>query len=268
MTNLVRSEWRKLRSTQTMYWLLGVSLALVALISALTAWQTTKNAGAALAQGASVDWNALLRRDLGGMATTGGNVMLLVLGILVVTTEFRHNTITPTLLGAPRRWQMIASKFVAVTLLSLIFAVSMMVLALAILIIWYKTADASLAFTNGELWLTILGNAAVLVLFGLLGLGIGALVRNQVVAVVVSIVYFLVLQNIFAALAANFSGVAKVYHYLPGTAAAALSRTSFGEGTPVGILPPSMWVGGVVLLAYVLVFCLAGTRFVISRDVT
>jgi ABC-2 type transport system permease protein len=154
---------------------------------------------------------------------------------------------------------MIASKFVAVTLLSIVFAVAMLVLAGAITVIWYKTADASLALGDGELWLTIFGNAAVLVLFGLLGLGIGALVRNQVGAIVGSLVYLFVLENLLQIIPGVDDVLSK---YGIGGVSSGLS----GADEPSDLL--GQLPAGLLFAGYCAIFIVVGIELMRRRDIT
>jgi hypothetical protein len=267
MTGLITSELRKVRTTQTVYWLFGITLLLVGGLTALGAWQFTRVAVPAARQGIDPGWAEGFRQVIANVAGSGGHVMLLVLGVLLITAEFRHNTITPTFLAAPRRWQVIVAKFATVMVVSLVFAVGMLLAAVIATLPYFRSALDELELGSGDLWLTVFGNVLVLVLFGLLGLGIGALLRNQVAAVVVSIVYFLVVENILTGLAFAFSFFRTIYRFLPGVAASGLQRVVVPAEAAV-LQPLAMWAGGLVLLTYVLLFCGLGSRFVLSRDVT
>ena len=246
MTGLITSELRKVRTTQTVYWLFGITLLLVAGLTALGAWQFTRTAVPAARQGIDPGWAEGFRQVIAGVASSGGHVMLLILGVLLITAEFRHNTITPTFLAAPRRWQVIVAKFATVTVVSLVFAVGMLLAAVIAALPYFRSALDELELGSGDLWLTVFGNVLVLVLFGLLGLGIGALLRNQVAAVVVSIVYFLVIENILTGLAFAFSWFRTVYRFLPGVAATGLQRVVLPPEAE-SLQPLAMWAGGLVL---------------------
>ena len=101
MSRLVRSELLKLRTTRTF---LGITLAALGLI-ALAA-----GVGAAASTYGPSDPSP--GRDLleaGGIAQP----FALVLGVLAVSTEFRHGTITPSLLTVPRRARLVVAKLIA-----------------------------------------------------------------------------------------------------------------------------------------------------------
>jgi ABC-2 type transport system permease protein len=88
-----------------------------------------------------------------------------------------------------------------------------------------------------------------------LGVGLGALVRNQVVAVAAGLVWMRVEAIIPDALQRPGLG-----RWMPEGAASALT------GPSAATLP--MWAGGLVLAAYGVALALLGTRLVVRRDLT
>ncbi len=104
--------------------------------------------------------------------------------------------------------------------------------------------------------------AAVVVdvaIFALVGVGLGALLRNQVATVVGLLIYRFVAEPILTGIPA----LADWTVYVPGSASAALTHVSL---TTQNYLEP--WQGGLLLAAYGLAFAIAGTRFSIRRDIT
>jgi len=263
MTRLISSELRKIRTTRTVLWLLVLTLALVARVISLTTWSLTSG-DSEFALGSSEG----LRSVLGNIGTSGAHLILVCLGILLLAGEFRHNTITASVLATPRRGRLVTAKVVAMVVLGLAFAVPAIAFALAIAVPWLAAEGASPSLGDSELQLILLGNLLVMVLFGLIGLGVGALVRNQVVAVTVSILFFLIVEPLLGLLTNLVDALKPVGRYLPTAAASALQRGVVVSEDPTvsGLLP--MWAGGLVLLAYALVLCLLGTRLVVSRDIT
>jgi hypothetical protein len=99
-------------------------------------------------------------------------------------------------------------------------------------------------------------------LFAIYGLGLGALLKNQVVAIVVGLGFTLVVETIVGAI---WPGIGE---YLPGQAATALedaARTTF-EGGPTRLLP--WWGGAVMLVVYGVVLSIVGTLTTLRSDVT
>src|SRR3954452_6911680 len=131
MMRLVTAEVLKLRTTRTFYVLMLIALALVVLptipISAFAKFSDTDNDG---------PMEAFLF-FIGGLVQT----FALVLGILAATTEFRHGTITPTLLVVPNRVRLMLSKLIAAVVVGLILGAVCIGLIELIVIIFGNARD-------------------------------------------------------------------------------------------------------------------------------
>ena len=99
MTGLLAAEWLKLRSVRAFWGYLASVVAFAGIGAAGTI-------GAATAEERAGD---SFTSDLAGLATLSA-LIALVLGIVVVTGEFRHGTITPTFLATPQRERVLAAK--------------------------------------------------------------------------------------------------------------------------------------------------------------
>ena len=264
MSALIRSELLKLRTVRTTAWLLALTALLTALIVVVQIIQIVTS-HPAFAPGS----NQALRTVLGGVGTSGGHLIMLCLGILSLGGEFRHGTITSTLLAAPRRPLLVGAKLAAIALTGLIFAGVVLALAVAIAVPWLAGTGYHPQLGDGEFWLQLLGNFLVLVLYGLIGFGVGVLIRNQIVAIVLSIVWVYILEPIIQLVTARW--VKPVAPYLPSSAASSLERVFVPPGTQNAEFLPHflpMWAGGLVLLAWALLFTALGGAFVLNRDVT
>jgi ABC-2 type transport system permease protein len=259
---LIQAELLKMRTVRTTPWLLVLTAALTAAIAIVSVLQIVLG-------DLTYSGNEPLRSVIGGVGTAGGHLVMLCLGIMSLGGEFRHNTITPTLLAEPRRPRVVAAKLAGVSLVGLLFAVVAVAVAVAIAAPWLAGTGYPVSFADGEFWLQVLGNVLVLVLYGLMGFGLGVLIRNQVVAILLAVIWVFLLEGILSAVSARwFSWLAP---WLPGSAAASLQRTFVPAGTEGAEFIPDylpMWGGGLVLLAYALLFTAAGTAFVLNRDVT
>ncbi len=96
-------------------------------------------------------------------------------------------------------------------------------------------------------------------IFGMVGVGLGALVREQVAAVVGLLVWLLVVERILT----SFTALQSWTIYLPGQAQEALSGSVL---TNQRLQQP--WQGGLVLAAYGIALALGGSRLALRRDVT
>lgn len=105
------------------------------------------------------------------------------------------------------------------------------------------------------------GCLLVLLLYGPIGLGVGALVRNQVAAVVVALAWVFVVEQLLVAL------LPEVGRWTPGGATAAVLQLGDLATLGNGELLPA-WAGALLLVAYALLLAGAGARTTLRRDLT
>jgi ABC-2 type transport system permease protein len=250
MTRLIRAELLKLRTTQVWFWLLIAALAISALFVV----------------GPLASNNIHTSRDVADMFSNAGiaYVLTFVLGVLGVTTEFRYQTITPTLLATPSRWTLVTAKMITYAILGVLYAAACVIIELLIAVPWLNAKGIDYSLGSNGVPHALISVFVVLALFGIIGLGVGALVKNQIVAVTVGIVFLVVLQNILVAI----PGVKHVYPYLPGGAAASIATVAGDDRSVngIGLLPTAG--GVVVLLLWAIVPAVIGASFTLNRDIT
>jgi ABC-type transport system involved in multi-copper enzyme maturation permease subunit len=191
-------------------------------------------------------------------------VPLFVLGVLAVTTEYRHQTITPAVLATPSRWALISAKLISYALAGAVYAVVCVVVELAIALPWFASrgTDADLSGNVGALFSCFL----VLALFALVGVGIGALVRNQIVAVTVGIAFLLIIDRLLLIIPV----VKYVYPYtLDGSVGGIIARTTDRGARSVNGVHLLQPAGGIaVLVAWALITAALGAGLTMNRDIT
>ncbi len=234
MIALVRAELLKIRTTRS-WW--GYLTAVVVLVGIATAG----NIGSTSGDGRSTVSFAVSLVDGAGIAA----LLAIVLGITVVTTEFRHGTVTPAFLAEPRRERVLAAKALATTLVALFLDV----VALLVVVVLGGILLAVLGAENHLLAADSLQRAAltllVAVLWGLLGVSIGSLVHGQVAAIVGTLIWIFLgetlLWGLFALLHVN-----DLRAYLPFQALDAADGTGGGDllSTPAGIAVSLGWIAG------------------------
>lgn len=248
MTNLIRAELRKLLSTQVWFWMLVLSVAITALLVVVGFLNSPDIASS----------------DVKDIFTTGltSYIAAFVLGILGVTTEFRYQTITPTLLTTPSRWTLMAAKFLTYVVVGATMALACALTTLVIAVPWLSIRHVDYSFFGDGVAQRIVEVASIVGLFALIGLGFGAAVRNQIVAVTVGIVYLLVIENLLRVI----PGVRHAYPYLPGGGIQAIINPSDVNDGGVHILSA---VGGyAVLLVWAGVLTAVGAVYTLNRDIT
>ena len=238
VSTLLKAELLKLRTTRTFVALVAAALALSLLVVVLTAL---------LADDFSErDVKSLFTGDFTGL-------FILLLGVMGMAGEWRHRTITGTILAAPDRLRLLGAKVIAYAaagaLLSLIVTLTIMLVG-TIILAARGEPTAALPDLLDVLWRNLL----VAALLGALGVGIGGLIRNQVVAVVGILVFG------FAVEPALFALVPDVAKFSPtgGAPSGIVHLDAFGNDTS-DLLAPAIAV--LVMLGWIgLFFTAAGAR--------
>ena len=184
MFDLVRAELLGLRTVRSR-WLLTIGAVLLTCVLAVMPVVDGGKAGHP-----SVGTAGALLAVLG--AVGAGRFAVLLLGVLTIVGEFRHNTVTATFLQTPRRARVLASKAAATALVGVALAAVDLVLVVAV---GWATGALQLSLLNGDIILRELGLLFAYPIYALLGVGIGALVIYQPLAVLLPIVWVLYLED-------------------------------------------------------------------------
>jgi ABC-2 type transport system permease protein len=168
MSALLEAELLKLRTTRTFVALVAASLALSLLVVVLV----------------SILGSDFTEEDVRNLFTADfTGLFIILLGVIGMAGEWRHHTITSTVLAAPDRIKLLAAKMLsyaaAGALLSLIVTLTIMLVGTVILSLRGEVT-AEVSDLVDVLWRNLL----VAALVGALGVGIGAIVRNQIVAII------------------------------------------------------------------------------------
>ena len=250
MNALIRSELRKQRSIR----LPAIALTAAATAGALTATALITTAGHG--SNPPLDRSSLTELVHAPYAIVAGGALLL--GIFAVTGEFRHQTITGTLLAAPRRGRLLAAKVLVHAALGALLAVVAAAVNLAVAIPWLSAQHISLSGPF-DVALVVTGGVAAGALFGAAGVGLGALISNQTAAATVSIVWLLAVEGLVVSL----TSTPTLHQRLPG---GALSVVAHGDIGATAGLP--FWAATGCAVAYAGALVAAGALRLVHRDVT
>jgi ABC-type transport system involved in multi-copper enzyme maturation permease subunit len=246
---LVRAEWTKLLTTRVWLGLLLGACVLVGGFAALLTGLAGQSDGPPALQDPTFGPTVF---GLAGNAS----ILSLVLGIIGTTQEYRHRTATPTFLASPHRGRVIAAKLAAYLVAGIPFALVACVVDVVVVLL-YAGGRGFAPALDGDALQVLAGAAVSVVLYTVIGVGLGALFRNQVGAIVGALVYLFVIENIIGGIGA----ISGIYRWLPGGASAALTGTIQGPDLL------NQWQGGVLLAAYALAFSIVGTFLAVRRDV-
>jgi ABC-type transport system involved in multi-copper enzyme maturation permease subunit len=262
---VVRAELRKLLTTR-LWWgllvgLLGASVVGVVATAAL-AGRDLQGSGAAvppLSDPATV-------RAVYGAGVQTAYLCALALGVIAMAGEFRHRTITATLLGEPRRGRLVAAKAVALFAVALGYGVANAVVSVGVgaAVITVRGAEPML-FGDGVPRAVALAVLAV-ALWALIGFGVGTLIRNQVLALFAAI-GVASLADPLLGLLLNVLHAGDAARFLPSQATAALLTPPTTAGGVTSTFLP-WWGGALVLLGYAAVSAAIGAAVTLRRDIT
>jgi len=251
MPQLIAAEFSNALLPRLWLWLLLASTALVALYVSLNI------AFADNAVTPPLD-TAPGQQTLFAIAA-GARPLVAVLGAIAITTEFRHRTATATFLATPHRGRVVIAKLAAYAIVGAAYAVACIATVSAIVLPWLATKGIDVSLTGNGIPRTLLGVAAAYIAYAVIGVALGALVRDQVATVVGLLIYLFVVEPVIT----NIPALDAWTLYLPGPAGNALTQISL---TTQDFLSP--WQGGLVLVAYATALAVGGTLLAVSRDVT
>jgi len=244
----LRAELFKQCSSRTGLGLFGGMLGLVLFVVVLH--------GFGLAAGNFDDTSKQLT-VLFGWGEVLGALFAALLGAMSITGEIRHGTIRPTFLVTPWRRRVLAAKVWASMLIGAGFGLVAGAVAAGVGTAALRTRGIDIRLDAGDYALLVAGGAAATALWAAIGVGFGAIVRNQVPTLVGLCAWLLFVENLLVGDVAGVGGVGRV---LPGAAGKAISGQDPGT-----LLAPA--VGLVLLVLYAAAAAVAGSLATSRRDV-
>ena len=249
MTRLIRAEALRLTTTRA-YWLLAAG-AIVLIVGGVapTAATTSFTPGTSAARATLA---------IAGLAQT----IALLAGVLSVTSEFRHKTITPAVLITPRRTPLLTAKVITLAAAGLILglAATGMATAITLPLLAARHIPAGLSATGAAA--IIAGGGVATALAAALGVGVGAIIRNQAGAIVAVLALLYVAEPLVGFI--PHLGTAVQRYGLGGLAAGATHTTGFPTGAHLLGQPAA----ALVLAGYAAITLLAGAALLRTRDIT
>ena len=252
-TGALRSEFTKIRSVRSTYW------TLIALVVVTIGIGTLACVGA-VSRGA--DHGPLFdatQRSLAGLIL--GQLIIVVLGALTVTSEYSTGMIRTSLTVQPRRGTLLAAKGVVFTLVSLVtgLVASFASFFIGQAILSSKNLDVTLGDPN--VLRAVIGGGLFLAVCGMLAFGLGTLLRHTAGAITASIGLLFVLFVLVNFLPSNWQD--HVDKWIPFNAGSQIWSTITPGGNPPMFSP---WTGFAVFAAYAVIAITAGAFAFMKRD--
>jgi ABC-2 type transport system permease protein len=249
MFDVLRSELTKLRTVRSTYWSFLVTLVLVAGLSILIASAVVSR------------WDQRPPRERIGFDPTAlglagvflGQLAIGVLGVLVITSEYSTGSIRVSLAAVPQRLRMFFAKVGVFSLVTVVVGVVSCFVAFLGSQSLFATKNAAAHLGDPGVTRAVLGAALYLTLVGLLGLGIGGILRRTPAAISILVGLLLVVPILVGFLPQSWQ--APLARYLPGAAGQsmfAVRHASDSLSPGKGLLVMLIWVvvslGGAAVL--------------------
>lgn len=238
MNALLQAELLKLRTTRTFVALTGIAVGTSVLIAGLIAILTEPTRDSVLVDVFASDTSSFL---------------ILVLAVVGISGEWRHHTITSSLLAAPDRLRFLGAKTIAFAAAGLLLSVVTAIVVAAVGTLVLSIRDLPLPALS-ELLAQVGRNAVLAALLGAFGVAIGALLRNQIAAVVSLLVLSFIVEPVVLALAPHVGR----FGPLGALSVSAAGLPPEAAGLPedvdlVGVLPAMLlllvWIGAAFTIA-------------------
>lgn len=243
MTAILAAEWLRLRTTRGAWLLLAAAQLIIVLgVSGL------------MLRGDNLADPVVQQRAVAHLGLV--SLFTLVLGITAVAGEHRHRTISDTYLAVPRRARVVLAKLAVHTAAGLGFGIAAAISALGSTAVWLTVRGETIHFDNTDLWRTVAGGIAWNAVFAALGVGVGALITNQIGAIATALAWLALVEGLVGQL------IGDARKWLPFALGSALDRL------PTATDGPAQWVAGLVLLGYAAAFTAAAVLTTTRRDVT
>jgi ABC-2 type transport system permease protein len=257
-SHLLASEWTKIRSVRSTVWTVIIFVVLTVGLTALITWLTESHW---YGPHAAARDSTFLSDPVGGILDAPvffGQLVIGVLGVLVISTEYSTGVIRASLLAVPRRLHLLAAKVVVFA--AMLFVVTEVVCFCSFFVgsaILHAHVPVSLGDHN--VTRAVIGTGLYLTVIGIFSLAIGGLIRHTAGAIATTIGAMFLLP-IFGPLLPDSWG-AHINAYLPEQAGQVVGHTNQTAGQLL-----SAWQGFGVLCIWAAVL-LAGAAYLLNyRD--
>ena len=261
---LVRSEWIKFWTVRSTWWILPITVLMMAGLGWLVTWgsmQARPGRG-----GGSGGMEIFDATTLAGVMIALAQLTIAVLAVLTITGEYTTWMIRTTLTADPRRLGALWAK--TLVIVSVTFVVTTIGAALTWLIARQVLGNANtLDLSNAETRMILLGAPLYLTGIALLAFALGALLRHSAAALATVFGLLLVIEVVWVNLPWTFFH--KTSPFLPGSAGGKIFSTDAAiEASRAAATGPVLtpWVGYGVLIAWGVVMLAVASVLLSRRD--
>jgi len=249
MKALVHAELLNLRSTRTLWVVLGVVVAFSAALPAIIALNPD---GVGVPELTPAGLAEMVRAP----ASLAGGAVLLV-GLLSAAGEFRHRTVLTTRLVEPRQLRVFSAKMLAAGVVGLVIGVVIDVISGAGGAVALAVNDVAVEPLSHDVPRVAATVPILLALHGLAGVAIGTLIRSTAGAVGATFLWVFVVEGVIPAVTRQ----PEIGHWLPsGAVQGALTLNTASGGVTPG-------AAAALLVGYIAVLVAAAVMLDARREV-
>lgn len=268
MKDTLVSEYRKIVTTRTWWVLLLVMVVYMAFLGGLMAVAFSLEPGGAISTDTPTDLDPRsVAVSIYTLPASLGYVLPLLVGMLSVTSEFRHRTLTPSLLAQPDRNRFVVGKLLASIPMGALYGVLGTLATVGAGAAAFAFTDTPSLLGEGSMWGIIARTALTLALWCVVGVGLGFAIPNQVIAIVVVLAFTQFIEPVARVVLNLNEATAGIGRFFPGAAGESISGESFYSASGLGELLSPV-TGAIVLLVYALGLALLGRLTTLRRDIT
>lgn len=257
MKRSLTAEFRKLRYQRSTYGILA-SAAALSIIGVISMIATTQMPTRAMFM--SLEDPAMMHTVAGAAAAS--YLFALVMGIVIATTEFRHSTAVATYLAEPNRRTVMFAKMVAASVMG--FIVQLLGTGLGMIAgVLYVARYPHYSMALGEYMQILAGSLLVGVVLAIVGVAVGMLIRSQMVAVTLSILWLQLVEGLLIVFA-DWLGKWSMRGAITSVLQIAVKTPEISLSSDDMFGP---WQSVLILLSYGALFAIAATFTTMRRDV-
>jgi ABC-2 type transport system permease protein len=267
---LLHSEWRKLWSLRSTWWVLGIAVVILIGFALLFAWGYTSSIGEQPDRGPGAAAGGIGAATVVTFGYSFAVVVAASLGALSITGEYSTGMIRATLSAAPTRLPVLVAKSVIIGAIT--FVVTLAATAVAILVThpMLSNHDMTIDFSDAVQVRSLLGTALYVATVSVFAIGVGTLVRSTPGTIVIIVALFFLVPQVFSGIAqvTNQGWAKTINQWLPSSAGERIITDlgagggGFGGGLPLF----DAWPGYLVFAGYTVALLVAAAISLGRRD--
>lgn len=259
MKQIIRAEFLKvvyLRSNRAL-------LIVAALFGVLNTLATAFALDSEVSSFGLPDTSTTLGVDAVYANTAASYVFALIVGILLFTGEYKHGTAIATYLSVPKRSSVLIAKIVTGAIIGLVFQLVSFIASFASAYI-YLGLKANSGEPSTDKWLNYFAAAALSgIVLGIVGISLGALIKNQAIAVTGSLLWLFIVEGLLTAFLPDV-GKFLLTGAITGMLEIEVGPNDFNIDSSNYLTPMPATL---LLIGYALIFMLIATQTTLKRDI-